>query len=76
MFHAPLLGALAEFDLRAIAGAGDALRRIGENGIKLVVISTPNETHYPSAHRPRSSRPRRARCSGCLQDRQSSVSSS
>lgn len=49
VFHAPLLGALAEFDLRAIAGSADGLAQIAVEGLELVVISTPNETHYPLA---------------------------
>lgn len=48
-FHAPLLGALAEFDLRAIAGSADALAGIAAEGLELAVISTPNQTHFPLA---------------------------
>lgn len=48
-FHAPLLGALAEFDLRAIAGSADALARIPAGGMELIVISTPNQTHFSLA---------------------------
>ena len=48
-FHAPLLGALAEFDLRTIAGSADALAGIAADGLELVVISTPNQTHFPLA---------------------------
>lgn len=48
-FHAPLLGALAEFDLGAIAGSANALSTIAAGGLELVVISTPNQTHFPLA---------------------------
>ena len=49
VFHGPLLRALREFDLRQVAGSVEAHEAIAAEGIELVVISTPNTTHFPLA---------------------------
>lgn len=49
VFHAPLIRALPAFELAAIAGAADAAAAIASPAIDLVVIATPNLTHYPLA---------------------------
>lgn len=49
VFHAPLIRALPIFELAAIAGASDAAEAIASPGIDLVVVATPNLTHYPLA---------------------------
>jgi scyllo-inositol 2-dehydrogenase (NADP+) len=49
IFHAPLLRALPEFEMAAIAGASDAAAAIASPAVDLVVIATPNLTHYPLA---------------------------
>lgn len=48
VFHAPLLRA-AGFDLAAIAGSADAPALIADPSIELIVIATPNESHFPLA---------------------------
>jgi scyllo-inositol 2-dehydrogenase (NADP+) len=64
-FHAPLLAALPQFRLAAIATrqaeavaaahpgakATDADALLADPAVALVVISTPNDTHYPLAQR-------------------------
>lgn len=49
VFHAPLIGALPAFTLETIAGAAEAEATAVADGIDLVVISTPNTTHFPLA---------------------------
>ncbi|HEX8223408.1 MAG TPA: Gfo/Idh/MocA family oxidoreductase [Allosphingosinicella sp.] len=49
VFHAPLIRALPAFELAAIAGAADAAEAIASPAIDLVVVATPNLTHYPLA---------------------------
>lgn len=48
-FHAPLIRALPEFDLAVIAGAAEAEAAAVADGIDLVIISSPNRTHFPLA---------------------------
>lgn len=49
VFHAPLIRAIADFELAAIAGAADAAASIASPAIDLVVVATPNSTHFPLA---------------------------
>ncbi|HYD36496.1 MAG TPA: Gfo/Idh/MocA family oxidoreductase, partial [Allosphingosinicella sp.] len=49
IFHAPLIRAVPAFELAAIAGAADGAAAIASPDIDLVVIATPNPTHYPLA---------------------------
>lgn len=49
VFHAPLIGALPAFTLDLTAGAADAEAAATAEAIDLVVISTPNTTHFPLA---------------------------
>jgi scyllo-inositol 2-dehydrogenase (NADP+) len=49
VFHAPLIRAVPDFDLVAIAGSADAAAIIADPGIELIVIATPNRSHYPLA---------------------------
>ena len=49
IFHAPLIRAVPALELVAVAGAADAAAAIASPGIDLVVIATPNLTHYPLA---------------------------
>ncbi|MDB5691016.1 MAG: oxidoreductase [Alphaproteobacteria bacterium] len=48
-FHAPLIRALPELELAIVAGAAEAEAAAVAEGIDLVVISTPNRTHFPLA---------------------------
>ncbi|HEX4736546.1 MAG TPA: Gfo/Idh/MocA family oxidoreductase [Allosphingosinicella sp.] len=48
-FHAPLIRALPELDLAIVAGAADAEAAAVAEGVDLVVISSPNCTHFPLA---------------------------
>jgi scyllo-inositol 2-dehydrogenase (NADP+) len=49
IFHAPLIRALPELELTSIAGAGDAAAAIASPDVDLVVIATPNTSHFPLA---------------------------
>ncbi len=49
VFHAPLIRALPELELAIVAGAADAQAAAVAEGIDLVVISSPNRTHFPLA---------------------------
>lgn len=49
VFHAPLIRALPAFELAAIAGAADSAAAIASPAIDLVVVATPNLTHFPLA---------------------------
>jgi scyllo-inositol 2-dehydrogenase (NADP+) len=48
-FHAPLIRALPELELAIVAGAAEAQAAAVADGIDLVVISSPNRTHFPLA---------------------------
>ena len=49
VFHAPLVRALPELELAIVAGAAEAEAAAVADGIDLVVISSPNRTHFPLA---------------------------
>jgi scyllo-inositol 2-dehydrogenase (NADP+) len=49
VFHAPLIRAVPTLELIGIAGAADAGAAAVAEGCDLVVISTPNRTHFPLA---------------------------
>jgi scyllo-inositol 2-dehydrogenase (NADP+) len=49
VFHAPLIRKVPELELALVAGAGDAAAAIASPDIDLVVIATPNATHFPLA---------------------------
>lgn len=49
VFHAPLIRALPEFELAAIAGAAGAAAALASPDIDLAVIATPNDSHFPLA---------------------------
>lgn len=49
LFHAPLVRALPAFELAAVAGAAEAAGAIASPAIDLVVVATPNLTHFPLA---------------------------
>jgi scyllo-inositol 2-dehydrogenase (NADP+) len=49
VFHAPLIRALPAFELVLIAGSADSAAAIASPGIDLVVVATPNSSHYPLA---------------------------
>ncbi|WP_269845225.1 Gfo/Idh/MocA family oxidoreductase [Allosphingosinicella deserti] len=49
VFHAPLIRAVPEFELAAIAGSAEAAALIADPAIDVVVIATPNRSHYPLA---------------------------
>jgi scyllo-inositol 2-dehydrogenase (NADP+) len=49
VFHAPLIRALPELELAIVAGATEAEAAAIAPGIDLVVISSPNRTHFPLA---------------------------
>lgn len=49
VFHAPLLRAVPDFELAAIAGSAEAASLIADPAVDLVVIATPNRSHYPLA---------------------------
>jgi len=49
IFHAPLIRALPQFDLATVAGAADSAAAVGSPDIDLVVIATPNPSHFPLA---------------------------
>jgi scyllo-inositol 2-dehydrogenase (NADP+) len=48
-FHAPLIRALPELELAIVVGAAEAEGAAVADGIDLVVISSPNRTHFPLA---------------------------
>lgn len=49
VFHAPLIRAVADLELVATAGSADAAALLADPNIDLVVIATPNRSHYPLA---------------------------
>ncbi|MFN3387771.1 MAG: oxidoreductase [Allosphingosinicella sp.] len=49
LFHAPLIRAVPDLELAAVAGSDGAAALIGDAAIDLVVIATPNATHFPLA---------------------------
>ncbi|HEX8645243.1 MAG TPA: Gfo/Idh/MocA family oxidoreductase [Allosphingosinicella sp.] len=49
VYHAPLIKAVAELDLAGVAGYGDAAGLIADPAIDLIVVATPNLTHFPLA---------------------------
>ena len=49
VFHAPLLRAVPAFELAEIAGSDAAAAVIADPAIDLVVIATPNASHFPLA---------------------------
>jgi scyllo-inositol 2-dehydrogenase (NADP+) len=49
VFHAPLIRALPELELAIVAGAAEAQAAAVAEGIDLIVISSPNRTHFPLA---------------------------
>lgn len=49
LFHAPLVRAVAELELAAVAGSDGAAALIADPSLDLVVIATPNATHFPLA---------------------------
>lgn len=49
VFHAPLIRAMPELELAAVAGSADAAAWIADPSIELVVIATPNLSHFPLA---------------------------
>jgi scyllo-inositol 2-dehydrogenase (NADP+) len=49
VFHAPLIRAMPELELAAWVGAAEAEAAAVAPGIDLVVISSPNRTHFPLA---------------------------
>ncbi|HEY1606712.1 MAG TPA: Gfo/Idh/MocA family oxidoreductase [Allosphingosinicella sp.] len=49
IFHAPLIRALPGLELAIVAGAADAAAAAVAEGIDLVIISSPNRTHFPLA---------------------------
>ena len=48
-FHMPLIRALPELELAVVAGAADAVSAAVTPVVDLVVISSPNRTHFPLA---------------------------
>lgn len=49
LFHAPLIRAVPELELVAIAGSADAAAAIAAPATDLVVVATPNASHFPLA---------------------------
>jgi scyllo-inositol 2-dehydrogenase (NADP+) len=49
VFHAPLIRAVAGFELAAVAGSADAAALIADPSIALIVVATPNLSHFPLA---------------------------
>ncbi|HEY0014149.1 MAG TPA: oxidoreductase [Allosphingosinicella sp.] len=49
VFHAPLVRAVPELSLAAVAGSADAAEVIANPDIDLVVVATPNHSHFPLA---------------------------
>lgn len=49
VFHAPLIRAVPSLELAAIAGAAEAAAAIASPDIDLVVVATPNLSHFPLA---------------------------
>jgi scyllo-inositol 2-dehydrogenase (NADP+) len=49
VFHAPLIRAVEGLELAAIAGSADASALVVHPDIDLVVIATPNRSHFPLA---------------------------
>lgn len=49
VFHAPLIRAVPGLELVTIAGSGDAAAVIADPAVELVVVATPNLSHFPLA---------------------------
>ena len=49
VFHAPLIRALPAFELATVAGAAEAAAAIASPDVDLVVVATPNLSHFPLA---------------------------
>lgn len=49
VFHAPLIGAVPELELVAVAGSDRAAALTENPAVDLVVVATPNHTHFPLA---------------------------
>jgi len=49
VFHAPLIRAVPALELVAVAGSADSAAAIASPGIDLVVVATPNSSHFPLA---------------------------
>jgi len=49
LFHAPFIRAVEGMELAAVAGRDEAAAVIADRSIDLVVIATPNTTHFPLA---------------------------
>jgi predicted dehydrogenase len=51
VFHAPLIDAVDGLDLRAVARSNDVEKVLDDPGIQLVVVATPNTSHFDLARR-------------------------
>ena len=51
VFHAPLISSVDELELRAVARSRDVEKVIDDDAIDLVVIATPNTSHFDLARR-------------------------
>ena len=49
VFHAPLIRAVARMELVAVAGSADAPAVIADPDVDLIVVATPNRSHFPLA---------------------------
>ena len=49
VFHAPLIRAVPALELVAMVGADDAMAAATSPEADLIVISTPNQSHFPLA---------------------------
>lgn len=49
IFHAPLIRAVPDLELAAVAGSDGAAALIADPAIDLVIVATPNATHFPLA---------------------------
>ena len=49
VFHAPLIRAVPELELAGLAGSDGVAAMLADPGIELVVVATPNETHFSLA---------------------------
>lgn len=50
-FHEPLIRSVEGLNLRTIARRGDVTKVFGDSAIQLVVVATPNTSHYDLAQR-------------------------
>ncbi|HEX6179210.1 MAG TPA: Gfo/Idh/MocA family oxidoreductase, partial [Thermoanaerobaculia bacterium] len=51
VFHAPLIASVDDLELKAIARSNDVEKVIDDDAIDLVVIATPNASHFDVARR-------------------------